>query len=619
MFDDIIQTPGTVPQGKQHGEDGSPSIITKEFSSGAAMGNFTLKANPGNTVIKSPRNESSAAFPIKNSHAFSHDTPQVPSGCSPFTLENDLNSRDMETNKVLEKGYFNSSNSNIQDHNSTAVSSTSTLLPKKKRRARAKKILTDSETMLAREKYLEKNRRAARKCRMKKKAEMADNQAKYDYYVNEIRVTKSQLRACRSELLHLIEVCKGMVGAGGGDGALRRFVGNWVEGEEGVGKGQEEGEVDSGVECWRLVERCRGARLGEVDVGDVAEDGSGNRNKGWIMEYSGMGNTAQELSNIHGNTALSYSSTGIINSDEAASYATYQPSTFAQQQLQPNPHNMNMQEVTSTLQQSQMKTSQSPSPTAYSSGSSFPCSNFIPQSSFSSPFSSTSPTIQHREISPNFSPPMNSGNSIVTSEFETPFPPPPPPKQTPNQSQINNPAQKHQGHPPMSRFRQNSRDGGYGSICSSHSNSKTMSNFNINTNTNTNKDTNIKSWSPDLGAYQNLNEEQITHDRNQNEDRSACPSQAQNQNSTNKEILKQNPTQFSCRDFVYETQLVDGDGDGLGMSLSISDAPATSGFEIGEVESLFSPIVEMDGGFVNVGVGEKSEDMNGNERALIAS
>ncbi|KAF7885627.1 uncharacterized protein EAF02_004136 [Botrytis sinoallii] len=152
---------------------------------------------------------------------------------------------------------------------SNSIPSTTSLPPKKKRRPRAKKILTPAEILRAREKYLEKNRRAARKCRLKKKAEMTADQERYERCVAEINATKTKLLESRRELLNLIEICKGMVREGCNDATIRKFVANWERREEAY-RGMLE-STDVGVEAWKLIEKCRSARLGEGALGDAVD------------------------------------------------------------------------------------------------------------------------------------------------------------------------------------------------------------------------------------------------------------------------------------------------------------------------------------------------------------
>ncbi|QSZ32259.1 hypothetical protein DSL72_001833 [Monilinia vaccinii-corymbosi] len=341
MFDEIIQTPNIMTHDRQHGEvDNHPVIPTKESNSRDDVEGFTMRDNSINSMAKRERDNSLPSFQVDTgpSDLQPHDSSTVSSRNTPFALENASHVTSMRMNNLPERVIHRSTNFKplkIDNHTST-----SNITPKKKRRPRAKKVLSPTESLLAREKYLEKNRRAARKCRMKKKAEVAFDQAKCHFYAREVRAMKCQLGACQRELLSLIEMCKGVVEGGCADMRIRRFVGNLElrEEEEGNAERGLSGTVDLGMECWRLVERCRGARLGEgiCGVGEVGDRGGVNVN-GNGNGMLGNHGTREQFRIQDDTSPLSYTSLGFTETDEGISSYESCPSPLLIYQLPPQP------------------------------------------------------------------------------------------------------------------------------------------------------------------------------------------------------------------------------------------------------------------------------------------
>lgn len=267
IFDDFIQIPNTVsdtnPDKKDNDEfDWSQNTTTSWINS---------FANPFTTCSESSLN-------VDNYDVFSTfqtgNSPKVPSMDASFDIEVATNSpnKKLATLKPTEErvsspfAHPNDIHFLMSSFNSNILAAP--LRPKNKRRSRAKKILGPSETLRAREKYIEIKRRASRKYRSKKKAEMATDQEKHDFCVTEINATKNQLLESQKELLSLIEICKGMVGKGCSDAAIRKFIANWERREETYGEMLESGDV--GIEVSKLIQKCRSARLGEGVLGDAA-------------------------------------------------------------------------------------------------------------------------------------------------------------------------------------------------------------------------------------------------------------------------------------------------------------------------------------------------------------
>ncbi|TGO17747.1 hypothetical protein BTUL_0015g00830 [Botrytis tulipae] len=268
IFDDVIQIPNT-----------TLNTNTNERQQDGIDWSQNNTENAINLFSNSFANVSESLLNVDNSKLIS--TSQIKSSPKnwtenvPFDVEATTNSPNINlaTLKPSKKRMLSPLTHPKDAHplttDSNSISSTTSLPPKKKRRPRAKKILTPAEILRAREKYLEKNRRAARKCRLKKKAEMSADQERYERCVAEINATKTKLLESRRELLNLIEICKGMVREGCGDATIRKFVANWERREEAY-RGMLE-SADVGVEAWKLIEKCRSARLGEGALGDAVD------------------------------------------------------------------------------------------------------------------------------------------------------------------------------------------------------------------------------------------------------------------------------------------------------------------------------------------------------------
>ncbi|KAF7959550.1 hypothetical protein EAE96_001166 [Botrytis aclada] len=267
IFDDVIQIPNTVL-----------NTNTNEEQQDLIGWSQNTTANSINPCSNPFTNISECSLNADKSHLSTHqieNSTEIPTEDAPFDIKvaTDSPNNNLATLKPSQKRKLSplaqpkDMHSLTTDSNSTP--STASLPPKKKRRPRAKKILTPAEILRAREKYLEKNRRAARKCRLKKKAEMTADQERYEHCVAEINATKTKLLGSRRELLNLIEICKGMVREGCGDAAIRKFVANWERREEAY-RGMLE-SADVGVEAWKLIEKCRSARLGEGALGDAVD------------------------------------------------------------------------------------------------------------------------------------------------------------------------------------------------------------------------------------------------------------------------------------------------------------------------------------------------------------
>ncbi|KAF7926709.1 uncharacterized protein EAE97_010218 [Botrytis byssoidea] len=268
IFDDVIQIPNTTlntntNERRQDGIDGSQNTTENAIN---LFGD--LFTNIPESSLNVDNSKLIPTSEIKNS-------PKSPTENAPFDVEVTNNSPNINlatlkpSKKRMLSPLTHPKDAYPLTTDSNSISSTTSLPPKKKRRPRAKKILTPAEILRAREKYLEKNRRAARKCRLKKKAEMSADQERYERCVAEINATKTKLLESRRELLNLIEICKGMVREGCGDATIRKFMANWERREEAY-RGMLE-SADVGVEAWKLIEKCRSARLGEGALGDAVD------------------------------------------------------------------------------------------------------------------------------------------------------------------------------------------------------------------------------------------------------------------------------------------------------------------------------------------------------------
>lgn len=503
IFDDVIEIPDILANEQQQNQlGGSPSVAMKDFRADANTDFPTTPSLNQNNLIT---NVSENSLPIDNSHLSSapqtNNDSKGPSKDTPFTMEK-AHSQTMQINpqQSPEQEKANSS-PHLKEKPSSLSTASTPLRPKKKRRPRAKKVLTPAETLMVREKYLEKNRRAARKCRLKKKAEMAADQAKYDHYVSELRATKKQLEDSRKELLELIAVCKGMVGEGCGDGVIRRFVANWERREEACRGMLESG--DMGVEAWKLVEKCRSARLGEGVLGDVGLDGGGEAAPFWQdsnalglkTQGSALGN---EVVMGQGNTDpvnataaedSCYLSSGLTDCDETAPYSFCQHSPLTQQtQLPENPRQHSRQHSRQQLQNINwhhfVSSFQEPSASIPTTG--FTNSNHS-ETSFQSPYSATQAT--QSMTSPLTSLPTSPFQShqegqiiptsltISTSETNSPNSQSSPTSLNKPNSQ--NLQQRSSSIKIAPRLRHESLDSGYGSICSTTTH---QSNSNSNSN-----------------------------------------------------------------------------------------------------------------------------------------
>ncbi|KAM0135635.1 hypothetical protein ACHAO1_004989 [Botrytis cinerea] len=342
IFDDVIQTPSTIL-----------STSTNEKQQDVIGSSQNTTANSTHPFTKPSINISESSLNIDNSHLISasrtENSPEIPTEDAPFDIEVATNSpnNNLATLKPSKKRTLSPLAHTKDTHSltteSNSNSSIAALPPKKKRRPRAKKILTPAEILRAREKYLEKNRRAARKCRLKKKAEMNADQERYELCVAEINATKTKLLESRRELLNLIEICKGMVREGCGDVAIRKFVANWKRREEAY-RGMLE-SADVGVEAWKLIEKCRSARLGEGALGNAVDLEGDREELVCVANLWGMGNDCgagneasieqvdcdMDPGTIVNFENQSYSASGNIGSDELASFGSLQSSPLIQQ------------------------------------------------------------------------------------------------------------------------------------------------------------------------------------------------------------------------------------------------------------------------------------------------
>ncbi|KAB8298657.1 hypothetical protein EYC80_000835 [Monilinia laxa] len=607
MFDDIIRTPSPITYDKQHETVGSsPNIKTKDIRSSAAMGSLKTENNSIKLMSKRQQDNSLAAFQIETRPAAlqSNEISKVPSIDKPFTMENASKRTNVDMNNGPGKRTSNGNNTNTKTSknkkhtsptktSSTSTSNSNTAPPaKRKRRPRAKKILTPTESLQARKKYLEKNRRAARKCRMKKKAEMASDQARYDFYANEIRATKVQLGACRTELLGLIEMCKRMVGEGCAGEGVRRFVGNLAVREEACRGMLESGDL--GVECWKLVERCRGARLGEGVLGDVGcevggttEGGNVNENEdgNWAMGYCEMKNEIQEQFQLQDDTNLSYNSSALTENEEGAAYGPCQTSVFTlqpQQPQQPQPPTTSWHNTTTALQ----NVAPTPDPT---------------NTTLFSPSIFTHPTNRL-----SFSSPLTINQQKPQQHVKTPS------QTTKIEKQKQ---QKH--HQTKSKtkivphMRHESIDSGYGSICSSNSitNSTFSPDPNLfpNSNSNSNSNPNSNYWSPDLAIYEEYEDANLRSLICNSTIATQDQGQTQIQTHTQTHAPSQEKLSVSaCRDFVYENvaggDVVNGFVNPGAVHARVADSEncemggREAQAEKEEVEGLLgsSPVMEMD-------------------------
>ncbi|KAJ8067926.1 hypothetical protein OCU04_003510 [Sclerotinia nivalis] len=488
----------------------------KDFRAGASTDVPTMpNSNQNNLITNVPEN----SIPIDTSHPSAlqlNNGPKVPSKDTPFTMEQPAHSPAMKMKpKQSPEQEKAKSSPHLEEKSSPLPTTIAPLRPKKKRRPRAKKILTPAETVMVRDKYLEKNRRAARKCRLKKKAEMAADQAKYDHYVAELRATKKQLEDSRRELLYLIAVCKGMVVEGCGDGVIRRFVANWERREEACRGMLESG--DMGVEAWKLVEKCRSARLGKGVLGDVGMDGGGQGSpflqgadaSGLKAEdcalanevVMGRGNT--DAASVSATGSPYYNSSGLTDCDETDPCRFCEHSPLTQQiQLPENPRqhsgqqleNINWHHFVSSFQEPSASVSTTALTNSNHSEASFQSPNFAAQAtqSMTSPltFSPTSPFQTHQE-----EPSIPTSLTMSTSETNSPI------SQSSPMS-LNKPSPRNLQRRGSSikiapRSRHESLDSGYGSICSTstnHSHSNSLSNNSASPSQTSN--TNSNCWSP---------------------------------------------------------------------------------------------------------------------------
>ncbi|TEY71470.1 hypothetical protein BOTCAL_0092g00020 [Botryotinia calthae] len=342
IFDDVIQIPSTIL-----------STSTNEKQQDVIGSSQNTTANSTNPFTNPSTNISESSLNVDNSHLISASrtkkSTKIPTEDAPFDIEVATHSpnNNLATLKPSKKrtlsplAHTKDTDSLTTDSSSTP--STASLPPKKKRRPRAKKILTPAEILRAREKYLEKNRRAARKCRLKKKAEMNADQERYELCVAEINATKTKLLETRRELLNLIEICKGMVREGCGDVAIRKFVANWKRREEAY-RGMLE-SADVGVEAWKLIKKCRSARLGEGALGDAVDLEGDREELMCVANLSEMGNDCEAGNEASieqvdcdmdpGTTVKfenqSYSASGNIGFDEPVSFGSLQSSSLLQQ------------------------------------------------------------------------------------------------------------------------------------------------------------------------------------------------------------------------------------------------------------------------------------------------
>ncbi|TGO82157.1 hypothetical protein BPOR_0904g00010 [Botrytis porri] len=356
MFDDVIQIPNTAfnmntNEEQQDGIGWSPNTTANSINP------FT---NPFTNISESSLNVGNSHLPTSQTKISS----KSPTEIAPLEIEVATNppNNNLAILKPSKKRVL-SPLAHLEDTQSLTTNSnsipTTSLPPKKKRRPRARKILTPAEILRARERYLEKNRRAARKCRLKKKAEINADQEKYDLCVAEMNATKTKLLESRRELLNLIEICKGMVREGCGDAAIRKFVANWERREEAY-RGMLE-SADVGVEAWKLIEKCRSARLGEGALGDAMDlegDPEGFMCGANLWEAGNVCDVGNEANVEEADCDMD---PGSIGCDELASVDSLQSSPLIQQtQLceqqinsqQQRPPDLRWHEVITSLQQS---------------------------------------------------------------------------------------------------------------------------------------------------------------------------------------------------------------------------------------------------------------------------
>lgn len=350
IFDDVIQTPNTMlstntNEEQKNGSDRSRDTTIKEYGSEPVS---NLPTNLNNSFANLFTNNFESSSRIDNPYVSvsqPKNNPKVSSKDIQCVLESKTNSSNTNlTTLKSSKERASSPYPHPQEKHSPITNyTTSPLPPKKKRRPRAKKILTLSETLRVRERYLEKNRHAARKFRLKKKIEIAAAKQKHDFYIAEICFTKNQLINSQRELLNLIEICKEMVKEEYNDTNLRRFIAKWERREEACRGMLESGDV--GVEAWKLIEKCRSARLGEGVLGNVT--GLEEDRKGLICSEnvwsekagcearnevtSGWGNYDIDMGITTEVESQSNNSSGITECDEPVSYGFCQPSPMAQQ------------------------------------------------------------------------------------------------------------------------------------------------------------------------------------------------------------------------------------------------------------------------------------------------
>ncbi|KAF5867982.1 putative transcription factor sequence protein [Botrytis fragariae] len=371
IFDDVIQIPNAIL-----------NTNTNEKQQDVIGWSQNTTANSINSFSNPFTNISESSLNVDDSNLIStpqiNNSPKFSTEDAPFDIEVAANSpnTNLATLKPSKKRLLSPLVQPKEPHSlttdSNSIPSAASLPPKKKRRPRAKKILTPAEILRAREKYLEKNRRAARKCRLKKKAEMTADQERYECCVAEINATKTKLLESRRELLNLIEICKGMVREGCGDVTIKKFVANWERREEAY-RGMLE-SADVGVEAWKLIEKCRSARLGEGALGDAVDlEGEG---KGLVCcvnlweagngcEVGNEANIEQVDCDMDPGTTLkfenqSYSASANMGCDESTSFSSLQSSPLVQQtQLyeqqinqQHRPPDLKWHEMITSLQQS---------------------------------------------------------------------------------------------------------------------------------------------------------------------------------------------------------------------------------------------------------------------------
>ncbi|TGO34823.1 hypothetical protein BHYA_0181g00240 [Botrytis hyacinthi] len=516
IFDDIIQIPNT-----------TLNTNTNERQQDGIDWSQNTTANTINLFSNSFTNISQDLLNVDNSKLIStsqiKNSPKNPTENAPLGVEVTTNSPNINlatlkpSKKRLLSPLTHPNDAYPLTTDSNSISSTTSLPPKKKRRPRAKKILTPAEILRAREKYLEKNRRAARKCRLKKKAEMSADQERYERCVAEINATKTKLLESRRELLNLIEICKGMVREGCGDAIIRKFVANWERREEAY-RGMLE-SADVGVEAWKLIEKCRSARLGEGALGD-AVDLEGDREGlvcGANLWEAGngceIGNEAiidQVDCNVDPGTTVkfenqTYSASANMGCGESTSFGPLQSSPLVQQtqsyeqqinqqQQQHRPPDLKWHEMITSLQQSYAQDPTAAIPNHNENGK-FLFQKLLDQINRSR----STPVPMNTLISPLFQQQEEDIGHIEESSISTPvdlaFTP----------SLNNHPAQV-EGHPrsrishlqrrpncfvTTSGIRQQSFDSGYGSFssASSQKNSATPSQT---------SDIDANCWSPDL-------------------------------------------------------------------------------------------------------------------------